>query len=294
MWVGAQDEESMRALHLAADLGLNFIDTALAYGDGYSERLIGRFLKERRETIYVATKAPPKNRRWPASGQLHEAFPGDYVKACAETSLRNLGVDRLDLLQLHVWDPAWLPQDDWRAALESLKQQGKVAYVGVSVNDHDPGSALSVAASGVIDVIQVIYNIFDQSAEGALFPLCMEKQVGVIARVPFDEGALTGHITPETRFAKKDWRNFYFRGDRKQQVFERAERLRSLLGTEASSLPALALRFCLRHPAVSTVIAGMRTAEHVSANLALSDEPPLSEDLVTRLREHRWRKNFYR
>ncbi len=293
MWVGAEDKESLRALHQAVDAGVNFIDTALAYGDGYSENLVGRFIKERKERIYVATKVPPKNRIWPARGTLQEVFPPEYVTECAETSLRNLKVDTIDLLQLHVWDPSWFKESSWYEALRKLQDQDKVTSIGISINDHEPGSALELVRSGRIDSVQVIYNIFDQSPEDQLFPLCQEKNVGVIARVPFDEGALTGHITPETRFPKKDWRNYYFKGDRKQQVFERVERLKRLLDGEAGTLPELALKFCLSHPAVSTVIPGMRTAAHVESNVDVSDAPRLSPEMVQKLRDHRWEKNFY-
>lgn len=293
MWIGAQDPASLRALHEAVDRGVNFIDTALAYGDGHSEQLVGRLVRERGERIYVATKVPPRNKIWPAHGTLREVFPRDYILGSAETSLRNLGVERIDILQLHVWDPSWLGEDEWSEALAGLQAQGKIAHFGVSVNDHDPASVLELVVSGKIDTIQLIYNIFDQVPEDRLFPRCLEKRVGVIARVPFDEGALTGQIMPQTKFARRDWRNFYFRGDRKQQVFERVEKLRALLGSEAQSLPELALKFCLHHQGVGTVIAGMRTSEHVRQNVAVSGQPPLSGKLLTQLRQHRWEKNFY-
>jgi len=293
MWVGADDEESMRALHRAVDQGVNFIDTALAYGVGYSENLVGRFVKERSERIYVATKVPPKNRIWPSKGTLDEVFPPEYVIECAETSLANLGVNTLDLLQLHVWDARWFADSRWFEPLDSLRRQGKIRYFGISINDHDPDSALDIVGSGKIDTVQVIYNIFDQKPEDRLFPLCQQKNVGVIARVPFDEGALTGSISPDTSFPSGDWRNDYFRGDRKRQVHDRVEKLKGFLDTEAGALPDLALKFCLHHPAVGTVIPGMRKTSHVDANIAVTNTPPLSAHLVDRLREHRWEKNFY-
>jgi len=294
MWIGAEDRQSLRALHQAVDQGINFIDTALAYGDGHSESLVGRFVKERSERIYVATKVPPKNLIWPAHGSLQEVFPPEHIAACAETSLRNLGLERIDLLQLHVWDPCWLEDVSWQEALNRLQEEGKVECVGVSINDHQPDSALQLVASGAIDTVQVIYNIFDQSPEDHLFPLCQEKSVGVIARVPFDEGALTGKITAGTVFPEGDWRNEYFRGDRKREVQERVEKLKSFLsGDVGRTLPELALKFCLSHPAVSTVIPGMRTTSHVASNVEVTDEPPLSASVLARLREHRWDKNFY-
>lgn len=293
MWIGADDQESLRALHRAVDQGVNFIDTALAYGEGYSEKLVGRFVKERSERIYVATKVAPKNRIWPSKGTLDEVFPPEYIVESAETSLANMRVESLDLLQLHVWDPSWFADSRWFEALDGLRRQGKVRYFGISINDHDPDSALEIVGSGKIDTVQVIYNIFDQKSEDRLFPLCQEKGVGVIARVPFDEGALTGSISPDTSFPAGDWRHAYFKGDRKRQVHDRAQKLRQLLDTEAKTLPDLALKFCLHHPAVGTVIPGMRKVSHVDANIAVSDAAPLSAGLLQKLREHRWEKNFY-
>ncbi len=293
MWRGADDSESLRALHLAVDRGLNFIDTALVYGDGHSERLIGEFLPERSERIYVATKVPPANFQWPARGSLPEVFPERHIRESTETSLRNLKLERIDLQQLHVWNPDWLGQDEWHRCLEDLRSAGKIARFGVSVNDHQPESAVALVRSGQVDTVQVIYNVFDQKPEEELFPACREQNVGVIVRVPFDEGALTGAITPETTFPKKDWRNHYFKGDRKEQVHRRVRKLEQLLGDEAKTLPELALRFCLHDPAVSTVIPGMRSPDHVESNTAVSDQPPLSPGLIEKLRAHRWEKNFY-
>lgn len=293
MWVGADDKESLRALNQAVDLGLNFIDTAMVYGDGHSERLIGQFLKHREERLFVASKIPPKNYRWPASGSLEEVFPYEYIVKCAETSLQNLGLDTIDLLQLHVWNPSWAQDSQWQEALSSLKEQGKIAHFGISINDHQPDSALQLVETVQIDTVQVIYNIFEQTPEDKLLPLCREKQVGVIARVPFDEGALTGSIGPKTKFPRKDWRNMYFKENRKEQVHQRILKLSKLLGEEAETLPQLALKFCLHHPAVSTVIPGMRSVKHVKANLAVTKEPPLLPETVEALRQHRWSKNFY-
>ena len=293
LWVGAEDSESLKALHHAVDRGLNFIDTALAYGEGHSERLVGQVLEDREERIYVATKVPPQNKRWPASGSLEEVFPHHHIIQSAEASLRNLGVETLDLLQLHVWSPSWIQDNQWFEAVSELKEKGKIAHFGVSVNDHQPETVEELVRSGRIDTIQVIYNIFEQAPEDRLLPLCQEKEVGVIARVPFDEGALTGSITAETKFPKKDWRNFYFQGDRRDQVQEHIQELKTLLDGEARTLPDLALKFCLHHPVMSAVIPGMRSVGHVEANLAVSDQAPLSEEMIGKLREHRWDKNFY-
>lgn len=296
MWIGSDDSESLKALHRGADLGINFVDTALVYGEGHSERLIGRFLKERKDKIVVASKIPPMNRHWPArrGTKLSEAFPFDHIITSTETSLRNLGVDSIDIQQFHVWTDEWTDIPEWFEAISHLKEQGKIRFFGVSLNDHQPENALNLGASGRVDTFQVIYNIFDQASEVKLFPLCVENNIGVIVRVPLDEGALTGSVTSSTVFPKGDFRDKYFRGDRKQQVEERVERLRTLLGVEARTLPDLALRFCLSNAAVSSVIPGMRKTRHVEANCSVSDGKMLSQALLETLRQHRWGKDFYR
>ena len=294
-WIGARDEESLHALHRAIHLGVNFLDTALAYGDGHSERLIGRVLKERRETVHVATKVPPKNRCWPAPKGVgvSATYPGPYIVECCETSLRNLGRDHVDVLQLHTWQDDFLDEDGWKDAFLGLKTSGKARWLGVSVNDHDPRSALRAVRSGLFDTFQIIYNVFDQGPEAEFLPACLQEGRGVIVRVPFDEGALTGGITPETTFPKGDFRNHYFGGDRKKQVWERVQRLSPLLDGEARTLAELALRFCLSHEAVSTVIPGMRKPRNVEANVAVSDGRRLSERLRAELHGHAWARNFY-
>jgi len=295
-WLGGDDRESLAALRRALELGLNFIDTALVYGDGHGERLVGQVVREAPQPVYVATKVPPKNRRWPARPGIgiREVFPYSYILECTEQSLRNLGLDHIDVQQLHVWNPEWIHEDDWRRAFEDLQRSGKVRFVGVSINDHQPDSALELIETGLIDTVQVIYNIFDQSPERRLFPLCQQRNIGVLARVPLDEGALTGQITAESRFDPRDFRSFYFRGDRKLQVEERVAALRRDLAGVEGDLPEIALRFCLSHPAVSTVIPGMRKVRHVEANLAVSDKGPLNEQVLAILRKHAWEKNFYR
>lgn len=295
MWLGARDEESLAALRRAFELGLNFIDTALAYGDGHSERLVGRAVREQGGKIYVATKVPPKNYLWPARPGIgiEEVFPYDYIVRSTEQSLRNLGLDTIDLQQLHVWNPEWIDRDDWRRAADDLKLSGKVRAFGISINDHEPDSALDVLKTGLIDTVQVIYNIFDQSPEENLFPLCLALNVGVIARVPLDEGGLTGAITPETKFPPGDWRELYFKGDRKRQVAERVAALRRDLEGVEGTLAEIALRFCLSHPAVSTVIPGMRRRETVESSCRASDLGPLPQAVREKLKRHAWKRNFY-
>jgi aryl-alcohol dehydrogenase-like predicted oxidoreductase len=296
MWAGADDEESLRALHAAADQGVNLYDTALVYGRGHSERLVGKFLAERRDPqLLVATKVPPLNDRWPAAPgtPLAAAFPYEHIITSTERSLTNLGAETIDLLQFHVWLDTWLDQAEWDEAVTALKEEGKIRFFGLSINDHQPESALKAVTSGKVDTLQVIYNIYDQSPGDDLFPLCREHDIGVIARVPFDEGGLLGTIRPGTEFPPGDWRNRYFRGERKQEVFAHTERLRTLLGEEAHTLPELALRFCLSHPAVSSVIPGMRSLRHVETNCAVSDGRLLSPRMLGELLTHSWKRNYY-
>ena len=297
-WIGASDKESLAALRAAMDGGVNFIDTALAYGDGRSERLVGQAVAQAGREIYIATKVPPKNRLWPARPGIgiDEVFPYDYIMRSTEESLGNLGVgvDAIDLQQLHVWDPGWLDRDEWRRAFETLKSSGKVRAVGVSINDHQPDTATALVETGLVDSVQVIYNIFDQTPEEALFPACLKHDVGVIARVPFDEGSLTGRITEHSSFPDGDFRNNYFRGDRKKQVSERVKAMVADLGLERPEhLAEVAMRFCLSAPAVSTVIPGMRSISSVNGNMVASGQGPLPQNTLEILRGYRWNRNFY-
>ncbi len=294
-WLGGQDDESLTALRRAIELGLNFIDTALAYGDGHSEQLVGRIVRESKTRVYVATKVPPKNQLWPARPGIgiDQVFPYDYVISSTEQSLKNLGLDVIDLQQLHVWNHEWIARDEWRRAFEDLKKSGKVRYVGVSINDHDPDSALELIGTGLIDTVQVIYNIFDQSPERKLFPLCIQKDIGVIVRVPFDEGSLTGAIRADTKFPPGDFREFYFKGGRKREVVEHVDALKKDLAGVAGSLAEIALQFCLSQPAVSTVIPGMRKVRNVESNCSVSGRGPLSPETLDRLKSHAWVRNYY-
>jgi aryl-alcohol dehydrogenase-like predicted oxidoreductase len=296
MWIGADDDESLRALDRAIELGLNFIDTALAYGDGHSERLVGKSVRARSETVYVASKIPPKNMRWPASGddRAEDAFPGEHIRRCTETSLRNLGLDTIDVQQFHVWHDSWLEQGDWLETVQALKQEGKIRNFGVSINDHEPDTALALVRSGNVDTVQVIYNVFDQSPEDELFPAVKEHGVGVLARVPFDEGGLTGSITADTEFPEGDFRASYFSGDRKRQVAERVRAIVADLGIAPGAIAEIALRYILSSDAVSTVIPGMRSIRNVERNCAAGDGRGLPPEQVEKLHAHRWVRNFYR
>jgi aryl-alcohol dehydrogenase-like predicted oxidoreductase len=294
-WRGGTDEESIRALRRAFELGLNFIDTALAYGNGHSERLVGAVVKDAPQRVFVATKVPPKNRIWPAApgSRIADVFPYEYIVSSTEESLRNTGLETLDLQQLHVWDPGWMARDEWKRAFEDLRKAGKIRFVGISINDHQPDTALEVVGSGLIDTVQVIYNIFDQTPERNLFEAVRKQDVGVLARVPLDEGSLTGTITENTSFEGDEFRAFYFKGDRKRQVVERVRALEADLTDVPGSLPEKALRFCLSQPAVSTVIPGMRRVSTVESSCRVSDTGPLPPHVVERLRKHAWNKNFY-
>jgi len=298
MWQGGDDDEALAALAAAFDLGVNFVDTALAYGDGHSEKLVGRAVAKRREPIVVASKIPPEDRVWPAlpGTTLARVYSAEYVKRCAETSAANLRRP-VDILQFHVWRDEWLKDAEWKKVermLSSLIAAGTVRHVGISNTEHDPLSALeAVRHCDLIEVLQVIYNIFDQQPEDALLPACAERRVGVIVRVPLDEGGLTGRIKPGVRFPTGDWRHRYFRGDRPAQVAARVEAFRPALLKESATLAEGALRFCLSHDAVGTVIAGMRTAEHARENCAASDGRRLSPGLLKELKKHAWPRNFY-
>ena len=294
-WLGAEDRESLEALQRAMELGITFFDTALGYGDGHSEELVGKAVRGRDDVI-VATKIPPQNRVWPAPDGIDpdEAFPADHVRASVERSLRNLGVDALDLEQFHVWSDEWVGRGSWQEAISQLKDEGKIRAFGVSINDHQPGNALKLIESGVVDCVQVIYNVFDQSPEDELLGVCETRNVGVLARVPFDEGALTGRIGPDTTFPEGDFRERYFRGERRQQVAERVQAILDDLGIEREQLPEVALRYVLSHPAVSSVIPGMRSVRNVERNAAVGDGAGLPEEQLRALKAHRWDRNFYK
>jgi aryl-alcohol dehydrogenase-like predicted oxidoreductase len=289
-WSGSDDRASLDALDRAVALGCNFYDTAYAYGDGRSEKLLGETLKRHDDRrLYVATKVPPKNRVWPgrASTPISQVFPYDYIVEMTEKSLKNLGAERLDLQQLHVWSDAWVEDEGWRRAAEDLKRDGKIEGFGISVNRWEPANVLKALDTGLVDAVQVVYNIFDQAPEDELFPACQRLKVAVIARVPFDEGSLTGTLTPDTTWPEGDWRNLYFTPENLKTTLARVDRLRPLVPA-GSTLPDLALRFIVHHPAVSTTIPGMRQIRNVEANIASSDAPPLEPALVEALRAHRW------
>jgi aryl-alcohol dehydrogenase-like predicted oxidoreductase len=300
MWRGVDDSEGRKALREAVDQGITFFDTALAYGNGHSERVIGETLKDdiRANRAVVATKIPPMNRQWPAkaSYKLTDVFPAEYIHSSTEQSLKNLRVDALHIQQLHVWNDVWLQDPAWAASFERivrLKEEGKVLHWGISINDHAPETALRVLQDPIFETAQVIYNIYDRSPEKALFELARKKPLGIIVRVPFDEGALTGQIKATTVFPAGDWRADYFAGDRKVEAERRGKALAAVLDDQVETLPELALRFCLSAAEVSTVIPGMRRPAHVRQNAMVSAKGSLPAGMLAKLKPHAWDKNWY-
>jgi aryl-alcohol dehydrogenase-like predicted oxidoreductase len=294
-WTGSDDAESIAALECSIALGCTFFDTALAYGNGKSEQLLGQVLARHRDktTIRVATKIPPGNLKWPAlaSYRLEDVFSADHIRRSTETSLKNLGLTSVDLQQFHVWSDAWANDDRWQRAVDDLKREGLIRGFGISINRWEPTSVLRALDTGLVDSVQVVYNVFDQSAEDELFPACRERGVAVIARVPLDEGSLTGTMTRDVTWPAGDWRNLYFTPEKLAETLDRVDALRADV-PPGMTLPGLALRFILANPDVSTVIPGMRRVRHVEANLGISDGKGLGPDLVRRLRRHRWTRTY--
>lgn len=289
-WTGSDDDQSLESLQTAIDLGLNFFDTAWAYGDGHSEKLLGKILRQNPDKrLFTATKIPPKNRIWPSRREfsLEDCYPPDYIEEYVHRSLKNIAVDTLDLIQFHTWEDSWLADDRWAKKMDELIQAGKILSVGISINRWEAWNGVQTVKSGLIDAVQVIYNIFDQNPEDELFPACEENDVAVIARVPFDEGTLTGTLNLDSKWPEGDWRNSYFVPENLKSSIEHAEMLKAVLPGDMS-MPEMALRFILNNPTVSTIIPGMRKLEHVKSNIAASDSGPVPEELHSVLRDHRW------
>ncbi|MDT0164922.1 aldo/keto reductase [Actinotalea sp. AC32] len=291
-WVGAREDESVAALHRAIELGVNLIDTARGYGE--SERIVGGVVREH-PGVLVATKVPPMNATWPAPSGLHpdETFPGAHIRASLEESLAASGLEAFDLLQLHVWSDEWVGKGDWLETVAALRDEGKIRFFGVSINDYQPENALELIGSGAVDTVQVIYNAFHQQPEEHLLPACRQHDVGVIVRVALDEGGLTGRVTADSTFPDGDFRNRYFGGDRPAQVEQHVRALTEDLKISTDEVADVALRYVLDHPAVSTVIAGMRSVRNVERNAATSDGRRLSEEQRAVIGRHRWERNFY-
>lgn len=289
-WTGSDRKETDDALDLAVESGVNFFDTAWGYAEGLSEQILGALIKRHaNKKLYAATKIPPKNRQWPSRPdfKLSDVFPADYIIEYAEKSLKNLGTEQIDLLQFHVWEDGWAQEDEWKEAIQKLSRDGKVARWGLSVNRWEPDNALETIKTGLIDSVQVIYNIFDQAPEDNLFPLCKELDIAIISRVPFDEGTLTGLLTKETTFPKGDWRASYFVPENLNLSVDHAEALRKDI-PEGMTMPELALRFILNNPDVHTTIPGMRKLRNVMANVATSDGTRLAGEVAAKMKDHRW------
>ncbi len=289
-WTGSDKAEVLRALQRSVELGCNFFDTAWGYAEGVSEQILGQLLKDNAgKKLYAATKIPPKNRKWPSKPDfsIDDVFPAEYIVEYTEKSLQNLGVEQIDLMQFHVWEDAWAERDEWKEAIQKLTEQGKVSTWGVSVNRWEPDNCLNTLRTGLIDGVQVIYNIFDQNPEDNLFPLCRELNIGVIARVPFDEGTLTGTFTRETTFPADDWRSTYFVPENLNSSVDHADALKPLV-PQGMTMPEMALRFILANPDVATTIPGMRQIRNVEANCAASDGKALPAELLEELKAHRW------
>lgn len=289
-WKDSDDAQSMESMQRAVDLGCTFFDTAWAYGDGHSEGLLGKLVRANPDKrLYTASKVPPRNRAWPSQREhiLDDCYPPAYVRRYIELSLKNTGLKQLDLMQLHTWEDSWLKDDRWIQELQRAKENGKIGSIGISLNRWEPWNGIKAVRSGLVDCVQVIYNIFDQNPVDELFPACDEHNVGVIARVPFDEGTLTGTITLDSTWPEGDWRNTYFVEENLQSSVAHVEPLREIVPPN-SNLPEMALRFILSNPTVSTTIPGMRKLNHVVANIAASDRGPLEPSLLQTLYNHRW------
>jgi len=289
-WSGSEDQESLDSLQLSLDLGCNFFDSAWAYGNGKSEMMLGQVVRRNpNKKIYTATKIPPKNFIWPSKRgfSLDDCFPPEHIEQYVNSSLENSGLPSFDLMQFHVWEDAWISDDRWVNKMADLREQGLFQAIGISINRWEPWNGIKTVQSGFIDAVQVIYNIFDQNPEDELFPACEENDVAIIARVPFDEGTLTGTLTKESTWPKSDWRSTYFVPENLNSSVDHAESLKSLI-PNGMTMPEMALRFILNNPSVSTIIPGMRKPEHVKQNLACSDAGPLPVELHSRLKPHRW------
>lgn len=289
-WTGSDDDESMISLQRAVDLGVNFFDTAWGYGEGHSESLLGRLIKQNPDKkLYTATKIPPKNFIWPSRREftLDDCFPPDHIEKYVHSSLENANLESFDLMLFHVWEDHFVEDDRWVKKMDELRSQGLIDAVGISINRWEPWNGVKAVRSGLIDAVQVIYNIFDQNPEDELLPACEEMDVAVIARVPFDEGTLTGNLTLESTWPEDDWRSTYFVPENLQSSVEHGDALRPLV-PEGMTMPEMALRFILNEKRVSTIIPGMRKLNHVESNIATSDAGPLPQELHDKLREHRW------
>jgi aryl-alcohol dehydrogenase-like predicted oxidoreductase len=297
-WAVESDEESLKSIRLAMDHGVNFFDSALGYGGGHSEMLIGKAVKGKQDQYVVTSKIPPKNYTWPQvpGTPVQEAYPKDWIIECTEKSLKNYDLDYIDLQQCHVWLNEWTDSDEWKEAVELLKKQGKIRFFGASINfpytvEDDAVPSMEM---GCLDSVQVVHNIFQQEPEQDVFVTALKNNVGIIARCPLDEGALSGKITPESKFAEGSFLEGYFKDDRKQIVYDKTQAMNWLMAEGfADNLAEAAIRYCISFPAVSSIVVGMRSPKHTDANCAAIDKGPLPEEAVKRLKAHAWDHNYW-
>jgi aryl-alcohol dehydrogenase-like predicted oxidoreductase len=294
-WGDQREQDSLEALETALDRGVNFIDTAAGYGNGKSERIIGEFLKSRSETVYVCTKTPPAEGKWPPSPycRIEERYSEKYLRENVEDRLSNLQVESLDVLLLHTWTRAWNDRPIALEILQKMKSEGLIKQIGISTPEHDQNCVIQLMRDGMVDVLQVIYNIFEQEPAAQLFPVALETGTGIIVRVAFDEGVLTGKYTGNETFGPDDFRSNYFAGDRLERGVKRTEKIKKEFQKSAYSMPELALKFALTHEAVSTVIPGIRNRNQAVQNTAISELPEISEDMMLRLHDHSWNRGFW-
>ena len=289
-WSDADSQQSAQALIKSAEQGCTFYDSAWAYGNGHSDKLLGTALRDiANPSVVSATKVPPQNLQWPgrAEDAYTDVFPRDHVIEYAKKSREALGVEKIDLLQLHVWDDSWAHSAVFKETIEELKETGLIKHFGLSLNRWEPENGIEAIATGLVDAVQVIYNIFDQAPEDNLFPICAEYDVGVIARVPLDEGSLGGNLTKDTKFPANDFRNMYFGPENLSETVDRVEALKKVV-PEGMTLAEMAVRFILSNPTVSTMVIGMRQAKHIQSNIACSNLGALPDALLEELKQHRW------
>ncbi|ALI56543.1 aldo/keto reductase [Celeribacter marinus] len=297
-WGKVDDRASVRTLLHAFEKGINFVDTAQLYGEGHSEAVIGEALKQwSGDKIYVATKAQPTV--WPSPDDANPLFRGRFpewhLRENVENSLRRLGVEQLDLFQLHCWGPTGHKELDWLETLNDLRAEGKIDQIGVSLRDNKPNEGVDLARLGLVASQQVIFNMFEQSPREVLFPAAKASDTAIIARVPLDSGSLVGHWTPNSYggWEVGSQQHQMFRGDRFAQTLERLDKLKAEIGDAFPTLAEAAMRYVLSHDSVSVLIPGMKTPQEVDMNVAYSDGGHMSDAFIARLVKHAWQRNFY-
>lgn len=298
-WGTVDDDESVAALLEAYENGINFVDTAELYGAGHSEEIVGESLRRwRGDKVYVATKIQPTV--WPSNDEdnplMRGRYPEWHLRQGVDLALARLGVERLDLLQLHCWLTDGIHNLDWLETLNALRVEGKIDKIGVSIRDYRPDEGVEVAELGLVDSIQVIFNLFEQRPIDALFPAGARSKTAFIDRVAFDSGSLGGLWTKDSYegWEEGSQQREMFRGDRFTETFNRVEALKKIVAPYYSSLAEAAIKFTLGSPEVSTVIAGMSNSRNIARNVSYSDGEPFPDALRAQLAEHNWPRNYYK